>query len=71
MLGSTGTQQHVRLLQYIELAERVVPIIKKEDPDARISVGSVANVQRVMQEPVIMSYLFGLLESRVIARWML
>lgn len=65
VLGPTGTQQDVRLPDYINLVERVVPIIREEDPEARIAVGAVANIQRIWQEPTIMSYLFGLLESRV------
>ncbi len=61
-----GNQQYVRLDDYISLIEKVVPVIREEDPEAKIAIGAVCEIQPA--EPFVSSgqdYLFGLLESRI------
>lgn len=58
-----GTQQDVRLPDYINLIKRTVPVIKEEDPEAKIAVGAVGNIQKGWDDIGGLGYLFGLLES--------
>ena len=63
-----GTQQHVEVDNYINLVRRTVPVIRQEDPEARISVGGIcfgAESQEGNTEEWI-GYLFEILESDVI-----
>jgi hypothetical protein len=57
-----GTQQKVKLDDYINLVKRVVPIIRKEDPNAKIVAGSVSDLRRT--EP--REYFLGFIESDVL-----
>lgn len=54
-----GTQQNVKLDDYINLVKRVVPIIREEDPNAKIVAGSVADLR---QAPF-REYLLGFTKS--------
>jgi hypothetical protein len=60
-----GTQQDVRLPDYINLIKQVVPVIKEEDPEAKVAVGAVGNIQVGWEGIGGMGYLFELLESDV------
>ena len=64
-----GTQQHVQVADYINLVRRTVPVIREEDPEARIVVGAVTPLycieDNVRIEPGAREHLFGLLESDV------
>jgi hypothetical protein len=56
-----GTQQHVKLGDYINLVKRVVPVIREEDPNAKIVAGSVAD----LRQPPFREYFFGFIKSDV------
>ncbi len=56
-----GTQQNVKLNDYVSLVKQVVPVIREEDPNAKIVVGSVADLR---QEPF-REYLLDLIESDI------
>ncbi|HHR86035.1 MAG TPA: right-handed parallel beta-helix repeat-containing protein [Candidatus Acetothermia bacterium] len=53
----------VRLGDYIHLVERAIPVIREEDPDAKIVIGATSNP--VYDQP--RKYLFGILNSSVVA----
>ena len=55
-----GTQQYVRVANYINLVRRVAPLIRSEYPGARIVVGAVSMPERGAQE-----YLRAIVESDV------
>lgn len=46
---------------YINLVRRAIPVIRQEDPPARIAIGSISG----MNDPTIREYLFTLLKSDV------
>jgi hypothetical protein len=54
---------YVDLPDYLELIRRVVPIIREEDPEARIVAGGSSH----LFEPICRDYLFGLLNSDVVS----
>jgi len=54
-----GTQQNVKLNDYVNLVKRVVPVIHAENPNAKIVVGAVADLR---QAPF-REYLFDLIKS--------
>ncbi|NQU98558.1 cellulase family glycosylhydrolase [Candidatus Woesearchaeota archaeon] len=56
-----GTQQYVEFNNYINLVERVIPVIREEDPNAKIVVGAIASFRAENTR----EYLFGLLKSDV------
>ncbi|MBU4493013.1 MAG: family 1 glycosylhydrolase [Nanoarchaeota archaeon] len=41
-----GTQQNVKLDDYVNLVKRVVPVIREEDPNAKIAAGSVSDLRQ-------------------------
>jgi len=57
-----GVQQYVSALQYINLVRRAVPVIRQEDPQAKIIIGAVACVGL---EEEGFEYLFSILRSDV------
>jgi len=57
-----GTQQYVKSDDYINLARRVIPIIRQEDPEAKIVVGAVT----ALHDPRDHEYFFDILKSDVI-----
>lgn len=56
-----GTQQYVESNDYINLARRVIPIIRQEDPEAKIVVGATT----ALHDPRDHEYFFNILESDV------
>ncbi len=54
-----GTQQYVKVYDYIHLIKRIAPIIKQEDPDAKIVVGAVTP----LVGPAERSYFFDIISS--------
>jgi len=58
-----GTQQYVELEDYINLVKRVVPVIRQEQPEAKMVAGSTAS----FREENTKEYLFGLLNSEVMS----
>ena len=56
-----GTQQNVKLNDYVNLVKRVVPVIHAENPNAKIVVGAVADLR---QAPF-REYFFDLIKSDV------
>ncbi len=62
-------QQYVEVDDYINLVRRAVPIIRQEDPEAKIVAGGIAPLHRTEKTIYIDSagreYLFGILESDV------
>ncbi len=56
-----GTQQHVDVMNYIELARRTIPVIRQEDPGAKIVVGAVTP----FHEPGAYEYLFTIVNSDI------
>ncbi|MFH1424197.1 MAG: family 1 glycosylhydrolase [archaeon] len=56
-----GDQQYVESDDYINLATRTIPVIRQEDPDAKIVVGAVSP----FTEPGSRDYFFNILESDV------
>ena len=56
-----GTQQNVKLDDYVNLVKRVIPVIRAEDPNAKIVAGSVADLR---QAPF-REYFLGFIESDV------
>ncbi len=54
-------QQHVELADYINLIRRVVPVIREEDPDAKIVVGGATDLRHEYSY----NYLFGVLGSDI------
>ncbi len=64
-----GTQQYVQVTDYINLVKRTVPVIRREDPQAKIVVGAVTPfycIEDVVRpEPEARQYLFHILESDV------
>lgn len=60
-ITGSGTQQSVEVEDYINLVKRVVPVIRKEDPKAKIVVGAIPN----LYESGDYEYLLILLESEI------
>ncbi len=56
-----GTQKSVQLEDYVELVEHVLPVIRQEDPQARVVVGATAS----FREENTKDYLFGILQSSI------
>lgn len=56
-----GTQQYVKSDDYINLARQVIPIIRQEDPGAKIVVGATT----ALHDPRDHEYFFNILESDV------
>jgi len=56
-----GTQQHVDAMDYIELARRTIPVIRQEDPNAKIVVGAVTP----FHEPGAYEYLLTIVSSDI------
>jgi len=54
-------QQHVELNDYVNLIRRVAPVIREEDPDAKIVVGGATDLRHKWSY----DYLFGVLESDI------
>ena len=57
----SGTQQFVDVDNYINLVRRVVPVIREEDPEAKVVVGAIAN----LYEPGDYEYLLTILRSDI------
>ena len=65
-----GTQQDVEVDDYINLVRRVVPVIRQEDPQAKIVAGAVTPLLCHIEDvacidPFAREYLFSILESDV------
>jgi len=58
-----GTQQYVAVADYVNLAGRVVPVIRQEDPKAKIVIGGVSP----LVYPESREYFFEILRSDVIS----
>ena len=56
-----GTQQNVKIDDYINLVKRVVPVIRQEDPNAKIVAGAIAD----LRQPPFREYFFKLIKSDV------
>jgi len=56
-----GTQQYVEVADYINLVRRTVPVIRHEDPQAKIVAGAVTP----LSEPGARDYFFSILSSDV------
>jgi hypothetical protein len=56
---NTTCPQWIRVEDYVNLAQRVAPVIREVDPAAKIEVGSVSGLTHPPSE----AYLFGVLES--------
>ena len=54
-------QQHVELADYINLIRRVVPVIREEDPDAKIVVGGATDLRSDYSR----DYFFGVIQSNI------
>ncbi len=54
-------QQHVELADYINLIRRVVPVIREEDPEAKIVVGGATDLRHAYSR----EYFFGVLRSDI------
>lgn len=54
-------QQHVELADYINLIRRVVPVIREEDPGAKIVVGGATDLRQDYSR----EYFFGVLRSDI------
>jgi len=54
-------QQHVELTDYINLIHRVIPVIREEDPEAKIVVGGATDLRQDYSR----EYFFGVLQSDV------
>jgi len=54
-------QQHVELADYINLIRRVVPVIREEDPEAKIVAGGATDLRQEYSR----DYLFGVLQSDI------
>jgi len=54
-----GTQQYVKVTDYINLVKRTIPIIRQEDPKAKIMAGAVTP----LIEPGASDYFFGIISS--------
>ena len=64
-----GTQQGVQVADYVNLVRRTVPVIRQEDPEARVVVGAVTPLYAIEDQVRITrgarEFLFGILESDV------
>jgi len=58
-----GNQQTVRLPEYASLIERVIPVIREEDPEAKIAVGAVCDIWGIDSPGV--QYLLSLFKSGI------
>ena len=56
-----GTQQNVKIDDYINLVKRVIPVIHQEDPQAKIVAGAIAD----LRQPPFKEYFFDLIKSDV------
>ena len=56
-----GTQQYVEATDYVNLAKRVIPVIREEDPKAKIVVGAVTP----FTEPNALEYFLTILKSDI------
>lgn len=56
-----GTQQNVKIDDYINLVKRVVPVVHQEDPQAKIVAGAIAD----LRQPPFRKYFFELIKSDV------
>lgn len=54
-----GTQQSIEVLDYINMVKQVVPVIRQEDPQAKVMVGAVTELNR----PDFREYFFTILSS--------
>ena len=63
--AAIGTQQHVEVDDYINLVRGVIPVIRQEDPQAKIVIGAVASASGMGDEGI--EYLFSILESDVMS----
>lgn len=54
-------QQHVELADYINLIRRVVPVIREEDPEAKIVVGGATDLRADYSR----DYFFGVIQSDI------
>jgi hypothetical protein len=59
--NDTPCPQGIEVADHIELARRMVPVIRQENPEAKIVVGAVT----WMHEPVSQDYLFRLINSDI------
>ena len=55
-------QQHVEVADYINLVRRTVPVIRQEDPEAKIVAGAVSSLSNHKDN---MKYFFNIIESDV------
>jgi hypothetical protein len=55
-----GPLQYIKVADYINLVKRTVPVIRQEDPEAKIVVGSI-----VLQNKPSRDYLFSILNSDI------
>lgn len=62
-ISGSGTQQSVKVEDYITLVNRVVPVIRAVDPKAKIIVGAIPN----LYEPQDYEYLMRILNSEIIS----
>lgn len=62
-----GIQQDVTLPDYINMASQVIPVIKAEDPEAKVAIGAVGGMQEGWHASINVGYLMGLLESDISA----
>jgi hypothetical protein len=58
---NSDPQQHVELADYINLIRRVVPVIREEDPGAKIVVGGATGLLHAHSR----EYFFGVLQSDI------
>lgn len=56
-----GTQQNVKIDDYINLVKQVIPVIHQEDPQAKIVAGAIAD----LRQPPFKEYFFDLIKSDV------
>ena len=63
--AAEGTQQYVEVDDYINLIRRVVPIIRQEDPQAKIVIGAVASASGMGDRGI--EYVLSILESDVLS----
>ena len=56
--------QEIEVADYIELVRRTVPVVRQENPEAKVIVGAVGAVNW-LDDPVALDYLFTLMSSDV------
>lgn len=62
-ISGSGTLQSVKVDDYINLVKRVVPVIREEDPGAKVAVGAIPN----LYEPADYDYLISILNSDIMS----